>query len=84
MLLMVEEGVMGGVSLCTKRYVRANNKYMLKFYNPNKPSRYLLYIDANSLYPCAMSCPLPTHGLKWMSLKMGKNPLHFRGRLGIS
>ena len=58
MLLMVQESVRGGVSMCTKRHARAYNKYMIKFYNPNKPSRYLLYIDANSLNPCAMSCLL--------------------------
>ena len=35
-------------------------------YNPDKPSTYIQYLDANNLYGWAMSQPLPTHGFKWM------------------
>ena len=35
-------------------------------YDPNKPSTYIQYLDANNLYGCAMSQPLPTHGFKWL------------------
>ena len=63
---MVGEGIRGGVSMCTKTYVKASNKYMGNKYDPNKTSKYLLYIDANSLYPWAMSKPLPMHGFEWM------------------
>ena len=49
----------------SKRYAEANNKYM-KDYNPEKPSTFIQYLDANNLYGWAMSQSLPTHGYKWM------------------
>ena len=66
MLLMVEKGVFGGVSMISTRYGKANNKYVQGF-DPSKPSTYIQYLDANNLYGWAMSKPLPTHGFKWMS-----------------
>jgi len=36
-------------------------------YDSNKPSKYIIYLDANNLYGWAMSKPLPTHGFKWMN-----------------
>ena len=65
MLLMFERGIRGGITHISKRYAEANNKYM-KNYNPEKPSSYIQYLDANNLYGWAMSQPLPTHGFKWM------------------
>ena len=41
--------------------------YLDKDFNPNEPSKYLQYLDANNLYGWAMSKPLPTKGFKWMS-----------------
>ena len=67
MLLMFEEGIRGGISIISNRYGEANNKYMRKGFNKNKPSKYLMYLDANNLYGGAMSEKLPTHGFKWLS-----------------
>ena len=67
MLLMVEKGIRGGISMISNRYGDANNKYMGKSFNKNKPSKYIQYLDANNLYGTAMSMKLPTHGFKWMS-----------------
>ena len=66
MLLMFEKGIRGGISIISNRYGKANNKYM-KDYDKNKDSKYLMYLDANNLYGCAMTEKLPTHGFKWLS-----------------
>ena len=66
MLLMFEKGIRGGISIISNRYGEANNKYM-KGFNKNKLSKYLMYLDANNLYGCAMSKKLPTHGFKWLT-----------------
>ena len=65
MLMIFERGIRGGISHISKRYAKANNKYMVD-YNPDEPSTYIQYLDANKLYGWAMSQSLPTHGFKWM------------------
>ena len=65
MLLMVEKGIRGGITLAVKRYARANNKYMKDLQNPDELSIYLQYVDANNLYGWAMIKNLPTHRFKW-------------------
>ena len=67
MLLMFEKGIRGGISIISKRYGEANNKYMGKKINKNKLSKYLMYLDANNLYGCVMSEKLPIHSFKWLS-----------------
>ena len=63
MLLMIEEGIRGGMFQSIHRYAEANNKYMKK-YNKNIPSSYLLYLDANNLYGWAMSKKFPVNGFE--------------------
>ena len=72
MLLMIEKGIRGGISIISNRYGKANNKYM-KDYNKKELSKYLMYVDANNLYGCAMSQKLPIHSFKWMSNKEIEN-----------
>ena len=54
MLLMVEEGIRGGICHSIHRHTKANNKYM-ENYDENKASSYIQYLDTNNLYGWAMS-----------------------------
>lgn len=64
MHLFIENGMRGGISMVSKRYSKANNKY-LPDYDKNLPSKYIHYLDANNLYGLAMVQPLPTGGFEW-------------------
>ena len=46
---LVEKNLRGGVTTINHRLFTANNKY-LDDYDPDKPSTYIIYIDANNLY----------------------------------
>ena len=54
MLLMVEEGIKGGICQVSQKYSKANNKYM-KDFDKNKESSHIQLFDANNLYGWAMS-----------------------------
>ena len=71
-LLMVEKGIRGGISIISNRYGKANNKYM-KGFNQKELSKFLMYLDANNLYGWAMSQKLPVHSFKWMTNKEIEN-----------
>lgn len=66
MYLMIEQGILGGISVSNCRYVKANNK-LCKDYDPTKPSVYLQYYDVNNLYGIVQSGVLPVDGFKWMN-----------------
>jgi len=53
--------------MISKRYSKANNKYMLDKYDEEKESVYIKYLDANNLYGWAMCQDLPVNGFKWMN-----------------
>ena len=65
MLLMVENGIRGGICHSIHRYAKANNKYMQN-YNNNEETSYIQYLDANNLYGWAMSKKLPVNAFKWL------------------
>ena len=64
MHMFLERRTRGGISTITDRYARANNKY-LKDYDPEQPSSFNIYYDANNLYGWAMSQPLPIGDFEW-------------------
>ena len=74
MLLMVENGIRGGICQATHRYAKGNNNYMDN-YDKNIESSYLMYLDANNLYGWVMSQRLPVNRFKWVE-KLSK----FNGR----
>ena len=63
---MVEKGIRGGISMISHRYAKANNIHTPD-YDPSSPTRSLIYLDANSLYPTAMCQPLPLKDFKFVS-----------------
>ncbi|CAB3991572.1 Hypothetical predicted protein, partial [Paramuricea clavata] len=78
MYLFTEKGIRAGISTITKRYARADNKYIrlsknltwlegFKNRDDKGWSTYLPYMDANNLYGWAMSQPLPVRDFKWTS-----------------
>ena len=56
------------VSYISKRYSKANNKY-LKSADPKQESNHIIYLDANNLYGYAMSKFLLTSRFKWIDRK---------------
>ena len=64
MYVFLETGIRGGISVVSKRFAPASNKYM-STYDKDKPSSYLSYLDANNLYGWSMSQPLPVSDFKW-------------------
>ena len=66
MLLMIEEGIRGGICHAVHRYAEENNEYM-KDYDESKESSYIQYLDANNLYGAAMSEKLPINEFKWVN-----------------
>ena len=83
MLMMFEKGIRGGMTHISKRYAEANNKYM-KDFNPDKPSSFIQYLDANNLYGWAMSQSLPTNGFKWIKDLTKAKVIHILEKVNCS
>ena len=63
--LFIEKGSRGGISYISKRYAKANNKYM-NDYDLEKPSTFITYLDKNNLYGWTMSEYLPYKEFNWL------------------
>ena len=66
--LFIEIAVRGGISYVTKRYSKANNKYM-KDYDNTKETSYIMYFDENNLCGSAMTEYLPYGGFDLSSIR---------------
>ena len=67
MLVMVEEGIRGGMCHAIHRYAKANNK-CTKNYDEKEEYSYIQYLDPNNLYGWAISQKLPVSGFKWKKI----------------
>ena len=65
MLLIVQEGIRGGICHAVHRHTKENNKYM-KSYDKNKESSYIQSLDASNLYGWVIPKKLPVNGFKWI------------------
>ena len=64
MVLMIEQGIRGGVSMISKKYAKANNPLVTN-YDSFKPTSWITYLDMNNLYGTSMSMPLPEKDFAW-------------------
>ena len=62
MYLFLMDTIRGGISVCNKKHVIADNKYIDK---NSKNNKYLMYLDANNLYGVSMVQKLPYKNFKW-------------------
>ena len=67
MLLMVEEGIRGGICHAIHRYAKANNEYMNN-YDKSIISAFLKYLHANNFYGWPMTQKLSINGFKWVEI----------------
>jgi hypothetical protein len=84
MYLFVEANIRGGLSQVSKRYAKANNKYMSE-HDEDAKQEYLLYLDANNLYGYSMLQHLPMRKFKWSKKEWTKEKileLEDDGKLG--
>ena len=63
--LFIEKRLRGGISYIAKRYAKASNKYA-NDYGSKKLSRFIMYIDINSLYGWEMIEYLGYGGFKFL------------------
>ena len=64
MYLFFEKGMRSGLYI-SKRYSKWNNKHSTS-YNPQKPTKYITYLDKNNLHGYTMSKSLLTGEFKWL------------------
>ena len=64
MVLIIEQGIRGGVSMISKKYAKANNPLVTN-YDSFKPTSWITYLDMNNLYGTSMSMPLPEKDFAW-------------------
>ena len=66
MYLTIEPGIRGGIATISGRYAKANNP-LLPDYDSQKPTTYIIYLDANNLYGTSQSEPLPVGDFRFLS-----------------
>lgn len=62
---MIQDGIRGGVCMCSHRYAKANHKYMTD-YNKSQPDSFIVYLDCNNLYGYSMCQSLPFSNFRFL------------------
>lgn len=82
-----ELGLRGGVSMISKKFSAANHPEF-ENYDPSKPIKNLIYLDANNLYGGVMRFPLPIGFMRWLENEEIKNfniaTIPINGRCGYT
>ena len=65
MIRMFQDGIRGGVCMCSKRYAKANHKY-LPDYDRLQSDSFIIYIDCNNLYGFSMCQSLPLSNFRFL------------------
>ena len=68
-LLIVENGIRGGICQATHRCAKAKKKHVKNYDKIIEPSN-LVFLDTKNLYGRAMSQALPVNGFKWVEKEM--------------
>ena len=68
MYLFIEDALRGGMSTISIREADSNVPGTVG-YDSTKPTKHLIYLDANNQYGWAMSQPLPHKGFEWMTFE---------------
>ena len=70
--LFIEKRLREAISYIAKNCSKANNIYM-KDFDSSKESKYIIYLDANSLFGWAISQYLTNGGFNWLTEEEIKN-----------
>ncbi|XP_049886984.1 uncharacterized protein LOC126381640 [Pectinophora gossypiella] len=62
---MIQDGIRGGLCMCSHRYAKANNKYINE-YDESQPESYIVYVDCNNLYGFSMCQYLPYANFRFL------------------
>jgi len=65
--LMIENSIRCGISTISNRYAKAINPYTVDGYDPEQPTNFITYLDANNLYGLAQSQPLPVGDFQFLT-----------------
>ena len=66
MYLFIKEAIRGGAAMMSHRFAKSNIPD-LSDYDPEKPNKSLMYLDANNIYGWTTSEYLSTGNLKWLN-----------------
>ena len=67
MYRMSQPNIVGGICHARVRYARKNNKLICLLYDQRQPTSYIMEMDANNFYGCAMLQDMSDSDFKWLS-----------------